>query len=175
MATVSVNSCQRLRPKLVPFVSAMLVMCTWCKAATARLLIMSVFNLVRDYIDRLDARQFCFGIRIAGHDYCWHDRDAIRLSAAGAWARRWFHFGGHSAAWAYCCGNCANLSLVRMTKEQPYEFGLFSVLGRIYDVPSSGDLSQSQICPQISHCCLIAPSRAKGSTSRLLIKNSSQS
>lgn len=65
--------------------------------------IICVFQLARRHSDRLDARRFVLGMRVYCAFFTIQDRSATRVTAAGAWARRWMHWGGRGAAWSRCC------------------------------------------------------------------------
>lgn len=72
-------------------VSFVRVVCT-CLGET--LPIVSLFNFIRIYLERLDARPFCFGLRTAGHNYCMNNRDATQVTSGRGWAQSRLHPGG---------------------------------------------------------------------------------
>ncbi|NJS39488.1 MAG: hypothetical protein HC783_11225, partial [Rhodobacteraceae bacterium] len=113
--------------------------------------IMSVFQFARDFSYRLDVRRFVLGMCLQGQFFMTRERSSYRITAAGAWARRWIHSGGRGAAWLRCNSIYTDSPFVRMVKEQSYEFRLSAMIGRLQRQIRGGDLAQDSLVPNVTY------------------------
>lgn len=71
-------------------------------------LVVSVFQFVPDYPDRVDPYRFALGMEMDGDWYYMRDRKTIQLTATGGWNRRLLRFEDCVGAWTGCSRDQTN-------------------------------------------------------------------
>lgn len=93
--------------------------------------IVNVFEFVRNFSDRLDARRFLLGMRLNGTSFMVKEKSSLRITTPGAWARRCIHWCGRVASWSRYCTIDTDFPFVRMDEQQTYEYRLSAVIARL--------------------------------------------
>lgn len=73
--------------------------------ASENLPFLSVFQHARDINNRPNAQRFVLGMPLHGYYFYMMDHATVRLTAYGAWVRRWLHWAGRGVMWCRCRGN----------------------------------------------------------------------